>query len=492
MKVEGYIENENNSFTLDEQQTLTIPEGRYSFLLSGLDRSKTYDVRLLNHHYVVKNKSAFHTLIDTINHIGYINITVTDGVNEVTFIIYSTTYKVNKEHLYQMVNFLGQSILSANNQFIYYDKKTEAKQVIYHPLFLYNWIDNHLEEIERIIFKINATPYQSLDYKAERVRPIGEYNKQKSLSFLRNDRSRLISSENGILSNSLGSFYVNEVIRATKIASFETNEHLQIVELIYAMNMFIEGFAQLASDFISKQQLKKLLLSIEEKQWSKRLLFLKHETFLKHINTNRIKYVKRFPISPIQRSNNWYRRMYQIYSDFITNFFIFSDQNKINNQIQSIMNMDDIYEAFCCYTIADILDLKDGELIPYGLSFYNDEIEMFYQSKPDELQGWGVDDIPDIVLKRRNGKILLSDCKFKITETTGDVKGVDIQKVQGYMNNYNQRTAAIFYPSADTKIITVNDDLYGNRLLKIPIFPLDKNEYTNYKKDVAKAIMQLL
>ncbi|MFW6015673.1 MAG: hypothetical protein ACOCRK_04490 [bacterium] len=229
--------------------------------------------------------------------------------------------------------------------------------------------------------------------------------------------------------------------------------------------------------------------TIKDSRWFKRLYNIRNKTFLKDINIIDVKYLDRFPRSRLQYTDSNYKIIYEIYVNYLTNYYNFV--NEFNNRFyQHIKNIDKIYEAFCAYTLADILELQSKhKYLITGKAFKNDDIELYYQSKPSSMKGWALSDTPDVVIKHKNGKILILDSKFKIRNKK--VKGEDVQKLQAYLNNYFQNMGGILFPGEE--LDSIRDEICNNyTIYQIPIYPFEEEKYNVIKQKIKRLVYNCL
>ena len=494
MNIECIFSNEQRTLALKNNESIEIPEGRYSLVLTGLIAANNYRMVINNKTIATLSGQSFYsTIVDTINHIGYGKLELFCQETKLfQGIFYTSTFKATKEEFYQMLDFVAANILWKDSQFIYYDKH-QIRHRIVDPLFVFNWIANNFDFLEQLVTLIHRAAVKN-SYQINKKSFVNtHYHKQKTLSYLRNNPDMISPATpgQGILETPWGSFNPQLVIAREAVYDYELNEHLQILELLNSVYQFLLSFDNIFRGNRYDALREKCKQEIQTKRWMNRITFLKNNTFLQHLSMSNIQHVRRHPLSPLQQTNHQYGQMYALYTNYISNHFDFLDQEN-SSFYQHIKNIDKIYEAFCCYLLAEILELKSEQngLLATGIPFKNQRLKLYYQSKPSNLKGWAVADTPDIILKHANGRVIILDSKFKINQR--DVKGEDIQKLQGYLNNYHETIGAVLYPGDSFSCIEDNlRHLY--KILQIPIFPwLDGEKYQAIKKQVSTEIYKCL
>ena len=484
------IKDKETKYEIIDDKT-EIPEGRYSLLISNLDNKQEYEIWINDEYFDTIKDSAYSTNIDFINKIGYFKYDIVDSNKDIirSFKIYNSTYKLSKDFFFRMIDYVADNIFWKGNQFVYFDQE-ENMNTIVDPIFIYNWIDKNIYSIKDLILKINSNYNKDLIINNKKTfRNTNKYNKRKTISYLRNNTNLLVEDMNGIIQANGKKFNPQSLIYNEETHNIKTNEHLQIGELIIKMYIFIdenkESILKRFKDNVDEQKIKNNL-----ETWIKELVFLKNNTFLSDISSLDIMFVKRYPKSQIQISDLNYGKIYELYKSFITDYYNFID-NSDEKTYQHIKNIDKIYEAFCCYQLADILELEISRtnMLTKGIAFRNKDFKLYYQTKPSSLKGWALNDTPDIIIKQKDGKVLILDSKFKVND--GEVKGEDIQKLQAYMNNYFVNVGGILYPGE--KISSKVDELRNiYEIVSIPLYPWDKDKYETIKIRIREKIEYLL
>ncbi|WP_248624890.1 McrC family protein [Natroniella acetigena] len=495
MNIKCILRNENKTeYKIESKDNVEVKEGRYSLLFTNIPIKEKCKLKINNEYYDILNNSSYSLSIDLINNIGYFKYEILDDKNNslFTFQLFSKTSKLAKRDFYRMLDFVANNNFWNDKQFVYYDKTNITHKII-DPLFLFNWINTHFAYIEELILKINKKANKDKTTKYKRsFSNSNKYNKKRTINHLRNNPELLIEDTfgNGIIKVGNKTFNPQTTIEEKIINNIKINEHLQILELLLSIYNFLNDFKDIFShsryNSIREQCKEKIL----KNKWMKRLKYLKNNTFLNNISVLDLKHIKRHPISQLQISNHMYGEIYKLYKDFINDYYEFIE-GKNQNFSQHIKNIDKIYESFCCYLLADILELKfiKENFLISGKAFKNDKITLYYQSKPTSMEGWALNDTPDIILKHTNGNVIILDSKFKIRN--GNVKGEDVQKLQAYLNNYFQNIGGILYPgkNLDSTIDKINN-LY--QVHHIPIYPWNKVNYLRLKKEIRKKIYNSL
>ena len=147
-----------NIITLNNAEKAEVQEGRYILQISNIPKDTKVKL-LINNELIDENiTNNFAYVLDFINNIGFMKIELYNSMNLLFFKneINTTTYKVSKELLLNMLNFISENCLWHKNQFIYYDKSL-ISHMIRNPLYTYNWIKSHIISIESLVYKINSS-----------------------------------------------------------------------------------------------------------------------------------------------------------------------------------------------------------------------------------------------------------------------------------------------------------------------------------------------
>ncbi|MDN3015801.1 hypothetical protein PH210_06220 [Paenibacillus sp. BSR1-1] len=496
MEIQCLLTNSNYSLILDNNEEKVVPETRYSLSILGLLKQESYNL-YINDQFILKISNGYYsTLVDLINNIGYHKLNITNNDNKIIFqtFFYTNSYKMEVEDFYKMIQFVQKEIFWINNQFIYYDHENRQHEIV-EPLFIFNWIDKHFDIIEKLVLKINHLNFQLRDTENFKTfMNTSRYDKPKTITFLRNNQHFLSesNSQSGLLQVNDRYFQPQTVIGKKVVTHYKLNEHKQIYELVLLIYRFLSTLKETLKkeryDSIRQECFKK----IENNRFIKRLMYLKNNTFLKDFSTKDLLYINRYPKSKLQLNYPAYGGLYDLYSSFINNYYqVITMKN--DTFYQHIKNIDKIYEAFCCYVLADILDLAatdTSKMLISGLAFQNETVKFYYQGKPNDMIGWAVSDVPDIIIRNNNGKTILLDCKFKMKDRT-TVKGEDIQKIQAYLNNYHLGIGGITYPGTEY-YLTIDEVMEKYILIHLPIYPITSEIYKPFKARIKRDFYLLL
>ncbi|GAB6100649.1 hypothetical protein JCM16358_25280 [Halanaerocella petrolearia] len=495
MTIQCMLKNgRKKEYKVKSDASLEVTEGRYSLLLTNIPQDKNYTLKINDEHYDILDDTTYSIVINLINNIGYFKYEILDNKEKVIFKfqLFNKTYKLAKKEFYKMINFVANNNIWNNKQFVYYDRKKLPHKII-DPLFIFNWISNHFNIIEKLILKIDQKNNKNKITKYRKnFSNSNRYNKRKTMNHLRNNTELLMEdlANKGIIKVGDKTFNPQAVIKEKSISNVKTNEHLQILELLLKIYDFLNN----TNKYFSHSRYENIRAKCKDKvkfhQWIKRLHYLKNNTFLKNISMLDIKHITRHPISQLQMSDSNYGEIYKLYKDFINDYYQLITENN-NNFYQHIKNIDKVYESFCCYLLADILELEfiQNNFLVSGKAFENSDIALYYQSKPATMNEWALSDRPDIILKHKNGNIIILDSKFKIKN--GNVKGEDIQKLQAYLNNYFQTIGGILYPGVDlSSTLDSINNIY--QIHHIPIYPWSNDKYIKLKNRIKNEIYNSL
>lgn len=492
MDIKCTLKKDNEEYLLNNnQENQEVPENRYSLLLTELPEDKNLMLKINDNYYDTLKTSAYSTLVDLINNVGYHKIEILDETNNIVFktSFFTGTYKLSEKAFNRMLNFVANNSLWKGRQFVYYDKNNIMHKII-DPLFLFNWIDKHFDMIEGLILKIDQNPNKDtlIHYKKSFINS-NKYNKKKTISYLQNNPHLFFEDNNGIVHINNKRFNPQATIKEKTIHNIKINEHLQILEFLLKIYHFLINFDKNFSNIRYKEIRQDCKNKMEQSKWLQRIYNLRNNTFLKDISVLDTKYIERFPMSKLQYSNSYYGELYRLYINYLTNYYDFINEYN-ENFYQHVKNIDKIYESFCCYILADILNLSpvNKDFLVSGKAFRNNNFELYYQSKPSTLKGWALSDTPDIILKYKDGKVLILDSKFKINK--GSVKGEDIQKLQAYLNNYFQNIGLILYPGKEIGYIKDKVN-YLYKIYQIPILPWKQRTYKRMKNKIRNEIYNI-
>jgi hypothetical protein len=487
---ETTIELRNN------QDSVMVSESRYSLSIVGLRKDETYHLSINDQFVTTVSNGFYSTIIDLINHFGYNKVNITDKDNKSLFqcIFFTHSYKLDTEDFYRMIQFVQKELFGINNQFIYFDHENRVHEIV-DPLFIFNWIDKHFDIIEKLVMKINHLNLhlrKTLNLKT--FMNTHHYDKQSTISFLRNNQHYVFEtdSRSGIIHVDHRHFQPQAMIRNKKITDYKLEEHKQIFELILLMYRFLTSLNETLKKERYDSIRQECFSRIERNKYIPRLAFMKNNTFLKEFSNRDLLFINRYPKSSLQLTNSSYGEMYNLYQSFISNYFqVISMEN--DSFYQHIKNIDKIYEAFCCYVLADMLELApvaNNSAIDSGLAFHNESLHLYYQAKPKEMKGWCLSDTPDIIIQNRMGKTILLDCKFKMKDKHS-IKGEDVQKIQAYLNNYHKNLGGVLYPGNEYSMKM--DEIQGQFImLHIPIYPFESHLYAYFKTRIKNDIYLLL
>lgn len=480
------IKDKNIKIELSNEK-IEINEGIYSFLITDTIE-ESFDLYINNDFYDSICVFPYITSINFINKLGYYEFKIVNKNNDIVykFIIYTNTYKLQKDSFIDMLNFIEENALCSHGQFIYYNRNNEKCNIVT-PVFVYNWINQNIDDIIYLIFRINSNYMKNIKTSSSKIFfNSSNYNNTKTLSFLKNNPNFMTEHSNGLITCGEKKYLPQALIKDYSEHDPILNNNIQILELITNIYNFCNKYLY---DFKIKnsKDIKNNLVN-----WMSKISYIRNNTFLSQIPIQYLKNVKRYS----NKENNFYgieyNKLYNLYSDFLS--IIYNLSLNEENYHQHIRNVDKIYESFCCYILADILNLKkvNDNILNNGLLFKNDSLKLFYQSKPSFMRGWAINDIPDIVLldMKMNNPILILDSKFKIKKNS-DIKTEDIQKMQAYLNNYSVKIGGILYPG-DT-IISIIDEINNiYEITGIPIYPWDSDLYKLKKNEIRLKIEKLM
>lgn len=486
------IKDKNTKIEISKE-IVEVEEGIYTLMIADNDGDEIYSLYKNNEFHDNIDSSVYVTNINLINKIGYSKFEILNSKKDslIKFIIHTNTYKLKKESFIKMLNFISENALDSHGQFIYYNRLGNACNIVT-PIFMYNWINQNIEQIIDMILKINNDYMKNIEIINRKVfYNTGNYNNAKTHIFLKNNPCFMVENKEGIITHGEKRYLPQVLINNYTYENIELNENLYILELILYIYNFCDSYSK--KDKISAfKKIETKLIKTNLNDWKLKLSYVRNNTFLSQIPIQSLKNIKRYLDKEFSPNRLEYKKLYDLYIDFISIHYSLVEHD--DTYIQHISNIDKIYESFCCYILADILNLKkvNGDYLNKGLAFKNESLELYYQAKPSCMKGWAIDDIPDIVLLNRkvDNSIVILDSKFKLKKNE-NVKTEDIQKIQSYLNNYSINVGGVLYPGDRINSITDNVNNFFE-IVSIPIYPWDNDIYNEKKEEISLKLNKLI
>lgn len=299
-------------------------------------------------------------------------------------------------------------------------------------------------------------------------------NTPRTIKLLRKDPSLLAKNSHGIGIH--GGHYVPEmVVIEQSQPDFKRVENIQLFDMLRGLHQNVQSLIEL---FLSKNEngaFDKELASCLT--WLKKISYLRSMTFLSNLDAKDLAALQRFPKTPLQVSNLYYRNLYHIYLEFINNNLDVSD--KARDKVYShIGNIDKIYQTYFATLLADSYKMNSygdslEETSDDDYSYGNENVKLYYKSSSEHLpKPWTkLASVPDFILhleEKDEHAIIL--CKY--SEEDGKVPSNIQMEVSAYMNSYGIDTAFIVYPGDYFGILECNsEDEKCQKILQIPLKP---------------------